>query len=141
MDAIDPIPRIEAFDISARGRIAERSGWHAAERRVNTLALRADPDGLPPPAQPAWPALVVTLGGSLALAKRSVAELKPTLEAVNRIVDALNSLPRDASYADLERALGLRAPRETSDRIGDAMARVMRTLAQRRDDANRLSQA
>jgi hypothetical protein len=84
---------------------------------------------------------VTALGGSLALANRSVAELKPTLEAVNRIIDALNALPRDASYADLERALGLRAPRQSSDHIGDAMARVMRTLAQRREDANRLREA
>ncbi|GIX38437.1 MAG: hypothetical protein KatS3mg127_1676 [Silanimonas sp.] len=138
MDAIDPIPRIEATDISARGRIANRSGWHVAERRVNTLALRLDPEGLPPPPQPAFPILLKALGGSLALANRSVAELAPTVAAVNRIIDALNALPRDANYADLERALGLRPPRETHDRIGDAMARVLRTLAQRRNDAHRL---
>jgi hypothetical protein len=137
MDASAPIPHVDAFDISARGRIAPNSGWHAAEKRVNTLALRANPDGGSAPAQPAWSPLVVALGGSLLLANLKASELKPTLLAVNRIIDALNSLPGDANFADLERALGLREPRESHDRIGDAMSRVLRTLELRRADGNR----
>jgi hypothetical protein len=137
MEAIAPIPRVDAFDISARGRIAPHSGWHVAEKRVNTLALRADPDGGPVPVQPAWSPLVLALGGRLVLANLKAVELKPTLDAVNRIIDALNALPDDANFADLERALGLREPRDSHDRIGDAMNRVLRALESRRADTNR----
>lgn len=137
MDATAPIPPVDAFDISSRGRIAARSGWHAAEKRVNTLALRADPERSAFPAQPAWSPLVIALGGSLVLANLKAAELKPTLDAVNRIIDALNSLPADANFSDLERALGLREPRESYDRIGDAMSRVLRTLELRRTGTSR----
>jgi len=139
MDAIAPIPHVDAFDISVRGRIAPHSGWHAAEKRVNTLALRSDPDRGEIVAQPAWSPLVLALGGRLMLANLKAAELEPTLDAVNRIIDALNSLPPDANFADLERALGLREPRESHDRIGDAMSRVLRTLERRRADAIRTS--
>ena len=135
MDAIAPIPHVDAFDISIRGRIASHSGWHAAEKRVNALALRADPSAGTVPAQPAWSPLVLALGGSLVLANLKAVELKPTLDAVNRIIDALNALPIDASFADLERALGLREPVESHDRIGDAMNRVLRALESRRWDA------
>ena len=72
------------------------------------------------------------------LANRKVTELKPTLDAVNAIVDALNALPGDATFADLERALGLRAPRESQDRIGDAMNRVLRRLESRRVEGTHL---
>lgn len=137
MAAIAPIPHVDAFDISARGRIAPHSGWHAAETRVNALATRADPEGGLAPAQPAWPPLVLALGGSLVLANRRAVELKPTLDAVNRIIDALNGLEDDASFADLERALGLRGPSESHDRIGDAMNRVLRALESRSTDARR----
>lgn len=137
MEAIAPIPHVDAFDISARGRIAPQSGWHAAEKRVNLLALRASPEGGAAPAQPAWSPLLIAMGGSLVLANLKATELKPTLDAVNRIIDALNSLPGDANFADLERALGLREPRESHDRIGDAMNRVLRTLELRRADSNR----
>lgn len=137
MDAIAPIPHVDAFDISARGRIAPHSGWHAAEKRVNTLALRSNSDGGVAPAQPAWSPLVLALGGSLVLANLKAVELKPTLDAVNRIIDALNALPHDANFADLERALGLREPPDSHDRIGDAMNRVLRALQSRRADANR----
>ena len=89
------------------------------------------------PAQPAWSPLVLALGGSLVLANLKAVELKPTLDAVNRIIDALNALPDDANFADLERALGLREPRDSHDRIGDAMNRVLRALESRRADANR----
>ncbi|GAB3736304.1 hypothetical protein GCM10028794_16790 [Silanimonas algicola] len=136
MDASAPIPHVDAFDISARGRIAAHSGWHRAERRVNALALRTDPDGGAAPTQPAWSPLVLALGGRLVLANLKAVELKPTLDAVNRIIDALNALPEDASFADLERSLGLREPRESHDRIGDAMSRVLRALESRRIDAN-----
>ena len=136
MEASAPIPHVDAFDISARGRIADHSGWHRAERRVNALALRADPDGGAAPKQPAWSPLVLALGGRLVLANLKAVELKPTLDAVNRIIDALNGLPEDASFADLERSLGLREPRESHDRIGDAMNRVLRALESRRVDAN-----
>ncbi|MCZ8113679.1 hypothetical protein [Silanimonas sp.] len=137
MDAIAPIPRVDAFDISARGRIAPHSGWHTAEKRVNTLALRSSPDVVGIPTQPAWTPLVLALGGSLVLANRKAIELKPTIDAVNRIIDALNALPDDANFADLERALGLREPRDSHDRIGDAMNRVLRALESHRADANR----
>lgn len=136
MEAIAPIPRVDAFDISARGRIAAASGWHTAEKRVNTIALRADPE-VPNPIIPAWPALVTALGGDLLLSNRRAAELQPTLSAVNAIIDALNALPKDVTYADLERALGLREPRESHDRIGDAMSRIVRSLETRRADSNR----
>lgn len=136
MEAIAPIPHVDAFDISARGRIAPHSGWHAAEKRVNALALRTPADGGPMPSQPAWSPLVLALGGNLVLANLKAVELKPTLDAVNRIIDALNALPADASFADLERALGLRDPLESHDRIGDAMNRVLRALESRRVDAN-----
>ena len=138
MDANASIPLVTAFDISARGRIDPRSGWHLAEKRVNTLALRADPDGASAPAQPIWPTLLQSMGGSLQLANRKLPELQPTLKAANAIIEALNALPSDANYADLERALGLREPRESHDRIGDAMSRVMRMLESRREDANRV---
>lgn len=138
MDEPAPIRHVDAFDISVRGRIAPSSGWHAAEKRVNTLALRALDAGEAPVAHPAWPVLVQALGGELSLANRKAAELKPTLDAVNRVIDALNALPLDANYADLERALGLREPRESHDRIGDAMNRVLRNLELRRADANRV---
>jgi hypothetical protein len=134
MDAIAPIPHVDAFDISVRGRIAPHSGWHAAEKRVNTLALRSNPAGGAIPPQPAWSPLVLALGGSLMLANLKAVELKPTLDAVNRIIDALNALPADADFADLERALGLREPLESHDRIGDAMNRVLRALESRRLD-------
>lgn len=137
MEAIAPIPNVDAFDISARGRIASQSGWHLAEKRVNTLALRANPELGTVPVQPAWSPLVLALGGRLVLANLKAAELKPTIDAVNRIIEALNSLPSDANFADLERALGLREPRESHDRIGDAMNRVLRSLESRRSDANR----
>lgn len=136
MDEFAPIPRVDAFDISARGRIAPTSGWHSAEKRVNTLALRATTDGSPSPSQPAWPVLLQALGASLSLANRKAIELRPTIDAVNRVIDALNALPLDANFADLERALGLREPRESHDRIGDAMNRVLRALEQRRADAH-----
>lgn len=135
MDAISPIPLVSAFDISARGRIADRSGWHAAEKRVNLLALRRADDEAPQPPQPAWPYLLQRLGADLQLANRKAAELKPTVEAVNSIIAALNLLPATASFADLERALGLREPRESQDRIGDAMGRVLRQLESRRGEA------
>lgn len=138
MDANASIPLVTAFDISARGRIDPHSGWHVAEKRVNTLALRADPDGALAPTQPAWPTLLQSMGGSLQLANRKLPELQPTLKAANAIIEALNTLPPDANYADLERALGLREPRESHDRIGDAMSRVMRMLESRREDANRV---
>lgn len=136
MEVIAPIPRVDAFDISGRGRIAATSGWHAAEKRVNTIALRTDPE-VPNPVLPAWPALVTALGGDLLVANRRAAELQPTLSAVNAIIDALNALPNDATYADLERALGLREPRESHDRIGDAMTRIRRNLETRRADSAR----
>jgi hypothetical protein len=137
MDVISPsdtIPFVTAFDISARGRIAASSGWHAAEKRVNGLALMGGEDGAVPLAQPAWPALVRRLGGNLTLANRRAAELKPTLDAVNAIISALNTLQPGARYADLEALLGLRKARETlesHDRIGDAMGRVLRRLERR----------
>ena len=137
MDAIAPIPRIDAFDISGRGRIAPTSGWHAAEKRVNALALRSSPEGSAVPPQPAWSPLVLALGGSLVLANLKAVELKPTIDAVNRIIDALNALPDDATFADLERAVGLREPRDSHDRIGDAMNRVLRALESRRTDTSR----
>ncbi len=136
MEVIAPIPRVDAFDISGRGRIAAASGWHAAEKRVNTIALRADPE-MPNPVLPAWSALIKALGGDLLLANRRAAELQPTLGAVNAIIEALNALPSDVTYTDLERALGLREPRESQDRIGDAMSRIKRNLETRRADANR----
>jgi hypothetical protein len=138
MDEYAPIPRVDAFDISARGRIAPTSGWHSAEKRVNTLALRENDPGVPPPQHPAWPVLLQALGANLTLANRRAAELKPTLDAVNRVIEALNSLPADANYADLERAVGLREPRESHDRIGDAMNRVLRALELRRNDPQRV---
>lgn len=137
MAANAPIPHVDAFDISSRGRIGPHSGWHAAEKRVNALALRPDPEGGPATAQPAWSPLVLALGGRLVLANLKAVELKPTLDAVNRIIDALNGLPDDASFADLERALGLRRARESHDRIGDAMSRVLRALESRSADARR----
>lgn len=135
MDAIAPIPHVDAFDISVRGRIAPHSGWHVAEKRVNALALRTPPEAGPAPSQPAWSPLLLALGGRLVLANLKAVELKPTLDAVNRIIDALNSLPRDATFADLERALGLREPQESHDHIGEAMNRVLRALESRRADA------
>ncbi|HAI59771.1 MAG TPA: hypothetical protein DCM32_07835 [Xanthomonadaceae bacterium] len=129
------IPPVDAFDISSRGRIADSSGWHAAEKRVNTLALRCSDDS--PPPHPVWPWLLQQLGADLALANRRAAELRPTIEAVNRVIEALNTLPADANFADLERAVGLREPRTSLDRIGDAMTRVLRSLEARRTDANR----
>ena len=138
MEPIQPIPHVHAFDISARGRIAASSGWHLAEKRVNTMALRADAeDGAPPP-QPAWPHLLQRLGAPLALSNRKAAELAPTLDAVNAVIDVLNALPGSATYADLERAVGLRPPRESADRIGDAMGRVLRQLENRRAEAAHL---
>jgi len=137
MDAIAPIPRVDAFDISARGRIAPHSGWHAAEKRVNLLAQATIPDAAAVAGQPAWTPLVIALGGSLVLANRKAVELKPTIDAVNRIIDALNALPDDGTYADLERSLGLREPRDSHDRIGDAMHRVLLALESRRLEGNR----
>jgi hypothetical protein len=122
MDVINAIPKVNAFDISIRGRIDSHSGWHAAEKRVNELGARADKPS------PAWPLLIASLGGTTALANRKLAELQPTITAVNRIVDALNVLPDSSTFADLEIALGLVEPHELHDRIGDAMARVMRNL-------------
>lgn len=139
MDTFDPIPEVDAFDISARGRIAPQSGWHLAEKRVNTMALRTSPDDDTVVPQPAWPWLLQQLGANLALANRKAVELKPTLDAVNRVIQALNGLSADAHFADLERALALREPRESQDRIGDAMSRVLRTLEQRRTDPNRIA--
>lgn len=137
---LDAIPKVDAFDISAKGRIASASGWHAAERRVNTMALRAPPEGEPAPPQPAWAHLLKRLGADLVLANRKAAELRPTLDAVNRVIEVLNLLPQDANYADLELALGLREPRESQDRIGDAMERILRSLESRRDDSARYAQ-
>lgn len=134
MEAIPRIPLITVFDVSGRGRIAPQSGWHAAERRVNLLALRVDREETAPPLQPAWPGLLQALGGSLDLANRKSSDLQPTLRAANRIIEALNALPPDANYSELERALGLREPPESHDRIGDAMNRVMRALRVRRED-------
>lgn len=137
MDAIasssSPIPPVSAYDISARGRIAASSGWHRAEQRVNALgaACEGEPSTLPP--SPAWPALLARLGGGLSLANRKAAELKPTIDAANAIIAALNDLPAGAGYEDLERALGLREARGSHDRIGDAMSRVLRTLERRND--------
>ena len=139
MDPIQPaspIPPVDAFDISGRGKIATGSGWHAAEKRVNTMALRRMDDGAMPP-QPAWPWLLQRLGADLALANRRATELKPTLDAVNAVIEALNALPADSNFADLERALGLREPRNSQDHIGDAMTRVLRSLERRRNDAGR----
>ena len=137
MEANPSIPFVGAFDISARGRIDPHSGWHAAEKRVNGLAARSAPDRGTPLPQPAWPALLEALGGSIQLANRRLAELQPTLRAANAIIEALNGLPYEADYAELERVLGLREPRESHDRIGDAMNRVMHRLAQHREDAHR----
>jgi len=122
MDASSLIPKVNALDISIRGRIDSHSGWHAAEKRVNELGARAYRPS------PAWPALLASLGGTTALANRKLAELQPTLTAANCVVDALNALPAFATYGDLEVALGLAKPRELHDRIGDAMARVMQNL-------------
>ncbi len=130
MDETTPIPPVDAFDISARGRIVSRSSWHIAEQRVNTLALRVEPDSTVT-TQPAWPVLLQALGANLDLANRKAADLKPTIDAVNRVIDALNALPADAYFSDLERALDLREPRPSQDRIGDAMNRVLRTLEHR----------
>lgn len=134
MEAIPRIPLVTVFDVSGRGRIAPQSGWHAAERRVNLLALRVDREENAPPRQPAWPGLLRALGGSVDLANRKSSDLQPALQAVNRIIEALNTLPADADYGDLERALGLREPPESHDRIGDAMNRVMLALRMRRED-------
>lgn len=134
MDVIAPpdtIPLVSAFDISARGRIAASSGWHAAEKRVNGLALLGGDDGAAPLTQPAWPALLRRLGVNLVLANRRAAELKPTIDAVNAVIAALNSLQPGASFADLESLLGLREPPESHDRIGEAMGRVLRRLERR----------
>lgn len=138
MEPVHPIPHVHAFDISARGRIAAASGWHLAEKRVNTMALRSAPGDDAPPPQPAWPHLLQQLGATLSLSNRKAAELAPTLAAVNAVIDALNALPGDANYADLERAVGLRPPRESADLIGDAMGRVLRQLENRRAEAAHL---
>lgn len=122
MDAISLIPKVNAFDISIRGRIDSHSGWHVAEKRVNELGARAEKPS------PAWPVILSSLGGTTAVANRKLAELQPALTAANRVVDALNALPASATYDDLEVALGLAKPRELHDRIGDAMARVMQNL-------------
>ncbi len=119
---INAIPKVNAFDISIRGRIDSHSGWHVAEKRVNDLGARADKPS------PAWPLLIASLGGTTALANRKLADLQPTLTAVNRIIEALNSLSETSNFNDLEIALGLAQPHELHDRIGDAMARVMRNL-------------
>ena len=119
---INAIPKVNAFDISIRGRIDSHSGWHAAEKRVNELGAHADKPS------PAWPMLVASLGGTTALANRKLADLQPTLIAVNRIIEALNGLAETSTFNDLEIALGLTQPPELHDRIGDAMARVMRNL-------------
>lgn len=119
---INAIPKVNAFDISIRGRIDSHSGWHVAEKRVNDLGARADKPS------PAWPLLIASLGGTTALANRKLADLQPTLTAVNRIIEALNSLSETSNFHDLEIALGLAQPHELHDRIGDAMARVMRNL-------------
>ena len=129
------IPLVDAFDISARGRIAASSGWHAAEKRVNALALRRAEEPAPP--HPAWPWLLQRLGADLALANRRAIDLAPTIDAVNRVIDALNSLHAEADFADLERALGLREPLGSQDRMGDAMSRVLKNLEGRRRDPSR----
>ena len=137
MDAIPlsgPIPLVSAFDISVRGRIVASSGWHRAESSVNAKALRGDDEGGTSVPQPGWTILLERLGGSSQLANRKAAELKPTIDAANLIITALNDLSERSTFADLERALGLREPRSSHDRIGDAMSRVLRDLEHRRAD-------
>ncbi|MBS3958149.1 MAG: hypothetical protein KGZ52_01950 [Xanthomonadaceae bacterium] len=130
MDASPPLPPVAVHEVSLRGRIDPKSAWHAAERRVAAL---------PPPSTGTarWATLVQALGGSLDLARRRAGELQPTVDAVNRIIHALNALPAGADYADLEAALGLDAgpgkPKATThDHIGEAMCRVREALESRR---------
>jgi len=130
MNANTPLPPVAVHEISLRGRIAPRSSWHAAERRVAALADAADE------ASP-WAALVQALGGNLDLARRRTGELQPTINAVNRIIAALNQLPAQAGFADLQAALELGATAAkteppTHDHIGDAMSRVRVALENRR---------
>jgi len=126
MDDVGNLPPVDAIEISTRGRIHSASSWHEAERRVNDLQRRSRRAGLALP--PAWITLLVTLGGELMLANRSMAQLKPTVDAANRIIAALNALPGYGTYADLERLIENPPSAATSDRIGDAMDRVRRGL-------------
>ncbi|MCE2945424.1 MAG: hypothetical protein ACK5S2_04700 [Lysobacteraceae bacterium] len=130
MDPSTALPPIATHEISIRGRIDPKSSWHAAERRVAALVR----DGITT-AAPSWASLVEALGGSLQLANRRAAELAPTVAAVNRIIAALNALPSDSCYEDLEVALGLATPKPlpaSHDRIGEAMSRVLQSLEARR---------
>ncbi|MBS3896660.1 hypothetical protein [Silanimonas sp.] len=125
-----PLAPVAVHEISLRGRIDPRSSWHDAERWVAVLA------GPTAGASP-WASLVQALGGNLDLARRRASELQPTIDAVNRIIAALNQLPAQAGYADLQAALGLGTPAVKTeppahDHIGEAMNRVRDALESRR---------
>jgi len=135
MDANTPLTPVAVHEISLRGRIDPRSSWHAAERRVTALAAGAGA-GAAAGASP-WATLVQALGGNLDLARRRAGELQPTIDAVNRIIAALNQLPAQAGYADLQAALepgtaAAQAEPPAHDHIGDAMSRVRNALESRR---------
>jgi hypothetical protein len=72
--------------------------------------------------------LLDRLGAGADLARRDTAARQRSLEAANRVIEALNALPDDASLAELERALGLPRPAVVHDHIGAAMQRVLQRL-------------
>jgi len=130
MDYVGTLAPVDAIEISTRGRIHSASSWHEAERRVNLLHQRSRSPGLALP--PAWPTLLLSLGGDLMLANRSMGQLRPTVDAANRIIAALNALPASGTYVDLERLIEFPPPAPASDRMGEAMDRVRQGLETQR---------